>query len=156
MTARRPTLSEAVSLMGSDDAALATAAVQLLDARYEPRRHEVAAAAITVAGGIVTGLHVEVSQGRASVCAESGVASAAAARGEGIVALVAVLRREDGSDHLIEPCGVCAELLAEHWPAARVWVARSGTPQPITALDLLPYRHDRTGRVAPPTKENPA
>ncbi len=142
--------------MGEEDAVLAHAARELLDARYVAGRHEVAAAARTDDGGIVTGIHVEASQGRASICAESGVASGVVAAGSKAVALVAVLRRRDGTVHLIEPCGVCAELLADMWPDARVWAAREATPEPIAAADLLPFRHTRIGRLDASSKENPA
>ncbi|WP_160297427.1 cytidine deaminase family protein [Demequina flava] len=131
-------------------------AIALLEARYEVRRHEVAAAARLEDGRVVTGIHVEASQGRASICAESGVASAAVAVGLRVVSLVAVVRRPDGTDHLIEPCGVCAELLAEMWPSARVWAGKAGDPAAVTAEELLPYRHQRIGRLTTPFKEDPA
>jgi cytidine deaminase len=136
--------------MDPGDRELALTARDLLTKVYRPGLHEVAAAARLADGAIVTGVHVEASQGRASVCAEGGVASAAAARQAGIVALVAVLRRPDGAAYyLIEPCGVCAELLADHHPAAAIWVGDQGQPVRIQAADLLRYRVSRQRRVEP-------
>ncbi|NTW40499.1 MAG: cytidine deaminase [Cellulomonadaceae bacterium] len=153
-TADRPTVAEAVRAMPAADRELLDVATALLGRRYVERRHEVAAAARLASGAIVTGLHVEASQGRASICAESGVLSTAAAAGDPVRTLVAVLRRPDGGNYLIEPCGVCAEILADHCPDATVWAARAGVTVPVHAADLLPYRHVRTARLAPPRKDD--
>ncbi|WP_158068863.1 cytidine deaminase [Cellulosimicrobium sp. CUA-896] len=152
-TSARPALTETVQAMPPADRKLLETARSVLASRYAAGRHEVAAAARLASGQVVTGLHVEASQGRASVCAESGVLSAAAVAGEEIVGLVAVLRRPDGAEHLIEPCGVCAEILADHCPDAAVWAARRGATERVAAADLLPFRHVRTARLAPPRKD---
>lgn len=151
--ADRPGVAAAGRAMPPRDQDLLDVAGALLARRYAERRHEVAAAARLASGAVVTGLHVEASQGRASICAESGVLSAAAAAGDPVRTLVAVLRRPDGEDYLIEPCGVCAEILADHCPDATVWVARPGVVEAVEATALLPYRHVRTARLAPPRKD---
>ncbi len=153
MTAARPTVAEAARAAPPADRELLEIATTLLDLRYAERIHEVAAAARLASGRVVTGLHVEASQGRASVCAESGVLSAAAVEGEQVVAVVAVLRRPDGGTYLIEPCGVCAEILADRCPDATVWVARRGATEPVATVDLLPFRHVRTARLPLPRKD---
>jgi cytidine deaminase len=152
-TPARPGLAEAGRAMPRADQELLETARSVLGLRYVHGRHEVAAAARLASGRVVTGLHVEASQGRASVCAESGVLSVAAVAGEEIAGLVAVLRRPDGAEHLIEPCGVCAEILADHCPDATVWAARRGVTERVAAADLLPFRHVRTARLAPPRKD---
>jgi cytidine deaminase len=150
----RPTAAQAAAEMPAPDRALLEVALRLLEQRYVERRHEVAAAARLASGRVVTGLHVEASQGRASVCAESGVLSSAAAAGDEVRTLVAVLRRPgDPTPRVIEPCGVCAEILTDHCPDATVWVARDGAVAATSAADLLPYRHVRTGRLAPSRKD---
>ncbi len=151
--ADRPTTSDVAAAMPPEDQELLGVAADLLALRYVERRHEVAAAARLASGRVVTGLHVEASQGRASICAESGVLSAAAVLGDPVRTVVAVLRRPDGGSYLIEPCGVCAEVLADHCPDATVWAARQGTAAAVPVTDLLPYRHVRTARLAPPRKD---
>lgn len=144
----RPTLEGAPDGMSADDRELLEAARRILDARYVTGVHEVAAALRLADGRIVTGLHVEATAGRASVCAESAALSAAVIAGSPVVSIVGVLRRPSGTLHLIEPCGVCAELLADHAPGASVWVAVSGEFAPVGVVDLLPYRRRRVGRQA--------
>ncbi|WP_062072959.1 cytidine deaminase [Demequina sediminicola] len=140
--------------METNDAQLLHAAAGLMDEHYVMGRQEVVAAARLADGTIVTGIHVEASQGRASVCAESGIASAAVIAGSAVVAIVAIVQRPGGTRHIIEPCGVCAELLADYWPSARVWVGRGSEPAAVAVTDLLPFRHTRTGRLNTSSKEN--
>jgi cytidine deaminase len=153
-TSDRPTVADVAAVATDDDRELLDAASALLAVRYVERRHEVAAAARLESGRVVTGLHVEASQGRASICAESGVLSAAAALGDPVRTLVAVLRRPGSAEHLlIEPCGVCAEILADHCPDATVWAARQGAVGTVPVAGLLPYRHVRTARLDPSRKD---
>lgn len=136
--------------MGADARELVERARELLEARYRTGIHEVACAMRTADGAVHLGLHVEATAGRASLCAE-GVAlgaSLVADPSSPIVALASVLRRPSGSWHLIEPCGVCAELLADHCPDAELWAAVDGIPTRLAVRDLLPARHVRSGRTA--------
>ncbi|OMQ16667.1 hypothetical protein A7K94_0200925 [Modestobacter sp. VKM Ac-2676] len=135
--------------MGAPDRELLATAQSLLDSRYTRGLHEVAAALRLGDGRVVTGLHVEAGAGRASVCAESAALSAAIIAGSPVVSVVGVLRRPEGSRHLIEPCGVCAELLGDHAPTAMVWVAVGEGFGPVTVSELLPYRRQRTARPHP-------
>jgi cytidine deaminase len=134
--------------MGEDDRELLAMAENVLDARYRAGVHEVAAALRLADGRVVTGLHVEATAGRASICAESAALSAAVIAGSPVVAVVGVLRRRSGSKHLIEPCGICAELLADHAPDATVWVAVGEQFGAVAVADLLPFRRRRVGREA--------
>jgi cytidine deaminase len=132
--------------MGDADRELLSTALALLEARYAQGVHEVAAALRLADGRIVTGLHVEASAGRASVCAESAALSAAVVAGSPVVSIVGVLRRPGGATHLIEPCGVCAELLGDHAPDAVVWVAVGDGFGPVRTAELLPFRRRRAAR----------
>jgi cytidine deaminase len=144
----RPVLDGPPAGMDAGDRELLDTATTVLAARYRTGVHEVAAALRLADGTVVTGLHVEASAGRASVCAESAALSAAVIAGEPVVSVVGVLRRPGGSLHLIEPCGVCAELLADHAPGARVWVAVDDGFGPVAVADLLPFRRRRSARPA--------
>ncbi|MEN0101512.1 MAG: hypothetical protein AAGC90_01205 [Curtobacterium sp.] len=146
----RPVLHGPPTGMGDGDRELLEAATTVLSDRYRVGVHEVAAALRLADGSVVTGLHVEASAGRASVCAESAALSAAIIVGQPVVSVVGVLRRPAGSLHLIEPCGVCAELLADHAPDARVWVAVEDGFGPVAVADLLPFRRRRSARSATP------
>ena len=146
----RPVLDGIPDGMDDQDAELLVRARDLLRARYVVGRHEVASAIRLEDGAIVTGLHVESSSGRASLCAESAAVSAAAIAGKAMRSIVSVLRRPAGTEHLIEPCGVCAELLVEHAPGARAWVAGAEGERAIAVTDLLPFAHVRTGRAGGP------
>jgi cytidine deaminase len=142
----RPVLDGPPSGMSEGDRELLEVASGLLAARYRVGVHEVAAALRLADGSVVTGLHVEATAGRASVCAESAALSAAVVAGSPVVAVVGVLRRPGGSLHLIEPCGVCAELLVDHAPATRVWVAVDDGFGAVPVAELLPFRRRRAAR----------
>jgi cytidine deaminase len=136
--------------MSSADRELLETALELIEAHYVVGVHEVAAALRLADGRIVMGLHVEATAGRASVCAESAALSAAVIAGSPVLSIVGVLRRASGTRHIIEPCGVCAELLADHAPDASVWVAVGDGFAPVAVRELLPFRRRRVGREGRP------
>lgn len=143
----RPELSGPPEGMGEGDVELLSAALDLLGRVYRVGRHEVATALRMSDGSIVTGVHVDGTARRSTVCAEgvaigNAVAAGAGAPG-GVLAVVSVLRRPGGTEHLIEPCGVCAELLTDYWPGARVWVTTGARAEAIAARDLLPHKKVR-------------
>jgi cytidine deaminase len=133
--------------MSDADAELLDAARELLGTVYREGWHEVAAAFRMSDGAIVTGVHVDGSARRSAVCAEGVAAGAAIAhRGGGqarVVAIVSVLRRPGGTVHVIEPCGVCAELLSDYWPRARVWVTERDAIVSTDVAALLPSKRSR-------------
>lgn len=129
--------------MSDADAELLDAARAQLDAVYREGRHEVVAAFRLADGRIVTGVHVDGSARRSSVCAEGVAAGNVIAAGGTVVAGVSVLRRPGGSEHVIEPCGVCAELLTDYWPDARVWITRGDDTVAVAMRDLLPAKRSR-------------
>lgn len=133
--------------MTDEDAELLVAATSLLDEIYVHGRHEVVAAMRTADGMIHLGVHVDGSARRSSVCAEgvaAGVVVAHGATGNAeVTSVLSVLRRVEGTTHVIEPCGVCAELLTDYWPDAGVWVTRGDDIVRIRASDLLPAKRLR-------------
>lgn len=140
----RPPLERPLAMSDADAELLERARV-LIRERYIEGRHEVAAAFRLADGRIVTGIHVDGSARRSAVCAE-GVAAGnavAAAVGAEVVAAVSVLRRVTGEEHLIEPCGVCAEMLSDHWPDARVWITVGDDSVASTFAGLLPAKRLR-------------
>lgn len=133
--------------MDDADAELLAAAVDLLNRVYVPGRHEVVAAMRTADGAVHLGVHVDGSARRSSVCAEGVAAGMVIAHGASasseVVSIVSVLRRIEGTTHVIEPCGVCAELLTDYWPEAGVWVTRGDEVVRVAASDLLPAKRLR-------------
>lgn len=140
----RPPLSRPAQ-MSDADAELLDAARALLERVYVTGKHEVATALRDAQGGIHLGIHVDGTARRSTVCAE-GVAAGVAITHDPdveIEAAVSVLRRPGGTWHLIEPCGVCAELLTDYWPRARVWVTRGDEEVAVEAAELLPAKRVR-------------
>jgi cytidine deaminase len=135
------------------DERLVSAAVALLDARAHAGRHEVAAALRTRAGAVHTGLHVESSIGRASICAEGAALAAAAAAGDTDVdTIVAVLRLPEGGWRVVSPCGLCRELISDYAPRAQVIDFDATRPAPVRKVpvtDLLPGKTTRRWAGAP-------
>jgi cytidine deaminase len=118
----------AVDDLPTADRALVDVALAVLDARAQPGRHEVAAALRTRSGAVYTGLHVESSIGRASICAEGVAIGVAAVAGDTeIDTIVAVLRTEDGGWRVVTPCGLCRELIGDYAPTMRPTPASSTT-----------------------------
>lgn len=142
----RPPLARPAE-MSDADAELLDTARDLLGTVYREGRHEVATAFRMSDGAVVTGVHVDGSARRSAVCAEGAAAGAAVAHAAGgavdVVSVVSVLRRPGGSWHVIEPCGVCAELLTDYWPDAGVWLTRGDDIVRIRASDLLPAKRLR-------------
>jgi cytidine deaminase len=137
----------AVDDLPTADRALVDVALAVLDARAQPGRHEVAAALRTRSGADSTGLHVESSIGRASICAEGIALGTAAVGGDtAIDTIVAVLRTDDGAWRVVTPCGLCRELISDYAPDARVidYDARRADPVAVVPVsDLLPGKTPR-------------
>lgn len=137
------------STMPDEDVELLRTAEELLDRVWADGRHEVAAALRLADGSVHTGVHLEGSCRRSSICAE-GVAMGAArtARAAGpltIAAVVSVQIKPAGRFRIIAPCGVCRELLSDYSPDARVWLTRPDDDgvDACAALDLLPEKTRR-------------
>jgi cytidine deaminase len=134
--------------MSADDVDLLRAAEALLARTWIDGRHQVATALRTTDGRIHTGVHLEGSCRRSSICAE-GVAMGAA-RGAlppdaplAIDAVVSVQIKPAGQFRIIAPCGVCRELISDYCPDARIWMTSDDGIVCERALDLLPHKTRR-------------
>ena len=135
--------------MPAEDIKLLEIAQSLLARVWVHGRHEVATALRTADGKIYTGVHVEGSCRRSSICAE-GVAMGTARAGLDpgaplqIEAVVSVQVKPAGQFRIIAPCGVCRELIGDYSPDTRVWITSDAGVHAVAALDLLPYKTRRT------------
>ncbi|MFS8198435.1 cytidine deaminase [Streptomyces sp. CWNU-52B] len=137
--------------MSDEDAELLTTAQEVLARVWRDGRHEVASAVRTADGAVHTGVHLEGSCRRSSVCAE-GVALGAArgaypgGRPLDVTSVVSVQIKPAGRFRVIAPCGVCRELISDYSPDATVWITTVEDDEvvPVRALDLLP---DKSRRV---------
>jgi cytidine deaminase len=132
--------------MSAADVELLETAQWLLGRVLVPGRHEVATALRTTDAQVFTGVHVEGSCRRSSICAE-GVAlgTARASAPLDVVAVVSVQVKPADRFRVIAPCGVCRELISDYSPDARVWLTRPGDDAVVAAraLDLLPEKSVR-------------
>jgi cytidine deaminase len=134
--------------MGADDARLLAIAQELLGRVWTHGRHEVATALRVAGGAIFTGVHMEGSCRRSSICAE-GVALGTARAGIApedplaIEAVVSVQIKPAGQFRIIAPCGVCRELISDYSPDARIWITTDSGVSMTTALALLPWKTRR-------------
>ncbi|MEU1300012.1 cytidine deaminase [Streptomyces shenzhenensis] len=136
--------------MSDGDAELLSVAQALLARVWQRDRHEVATALRTADGRIHTGVHIEGSCRRSSVCAEGvalGTARGAFAPAAplAVTAVVSVQIKPAGQFRIIAPCGVCRELISDYCPDATVWITTvdGDLPVPVRALDLLPEKSRR-------------
>ncbi|MHC3473503.1 cytidine/deoxycytidylate deaminase family protein [Streptomyces sp. 7R007] len=136
--------------MSDLDAELLTTAQELLARVWQQDRHEVATALRTADGRIHTGVHVEGSCRRSSICAEGvalGTARGALAPGAplAVTSVVSVQIKPAGQFRIIAPCGVCRELISDYCPDATVWITTVDDDRPAAfrALDLLPHKSRR-------------
>jgi cytidine deaminase len=134
--------------MPPEDVDLLTRAQRLLGRVWVQGRHEVATALRTVDGSVYTGVHLEGSCRRSSICAEGvalGTARAGLPAGAPleIASVVSVQIKPAGQYRIIAPCGVCRELISDYCPTARIWITQETTILVVVALDLLPYKSRR-------------
>jgi len=134
--------------MSAADRQLLEIAESLLSRVWVDGRHQVATALRTADGSIYTGVHLEGSCRRSSICAE-GVAMGAARAGLApeapliIDAIVSVQVKPAGQFRIIAPCGVCRELISDYSPDTRVWITSDAGIHAVAAQDLLPYKTRR-------------
>jgi cytidine deaminase len=134
--------------MAPADMQLLQIAQELLARVWVHGRHEVASALRTTDGAIYTGVHVEGSCRRSSICAE-GVAMGTARAGLApeaplqIDAVVSVQIKPAGQFRIIAPCGVCRELISDYSPDALIWITSDAGVHGVSALELLPCKTRR-------------
>ena len=113
--------------MSQADIRLLEIAQELLGRVWVHGRHEVATALRAADGSIYTGVHLEGSCRRSSICAE-GIALGAARAGLDpaspltVQAIVSVQIKPADQYRIIAPCGVCRELISDYSPDASVWM----------------------------------
>ncbi|GAA3611299.1 cytidine deaminase [Kineosporia mesophila] len=131
--------------LSPDDVELLDTAQDLLGRVWVHGRHEVATALRTRDGKIHTGVHVEGSCRRSSICAEGIAIGTVLSNGSAldIEAVVSVQIKPADRFRVIAPCGVCRELISDYSPDARVWVTAGETLETYQALDLLPEKSRR-------------
>ena len=135
--------------MSAADIRLLEIAQELLARVWVHGRHEVATALRTANGSVYTGVHVEGSCRRSSICAE-GVALGTARAGLDpdlplrIDAVVSVQIKPAGQFRIIAPCGVCRELISDYSPDTQVWITSDAGIHAVAAQDLLPFKTRRT------------
>ncbi len=132
---------------------LRQSASDLIEARYEPKRHVIAAAVMGASGKVYAAVNLDSYLRRAAICAEAGAISAAMTAGErGITGILAMRHdREGGPEHaqpqLVSPCGICRELIADYGMDAVVFVpAENKDFSAETISSLLPNRYAKQGK----------
>jgi cytidine deaminase len=136
---------EVPAAMSAEDAELLAISQDLLEKVYQHGRHEVATALRTADGAIHTGVHVEGSCRRSSICAEGVAMGTVLASGSAleIQAVVSVQIKPADRFRIIAPCGVCRELISDYAPDATVWLTAGEELAAYKALDLLPEKSRR-------------
>ena len=132
----------------SHDRELVDVAKNTMSKFYRDKKHHVAAALRTKSGRIFTGVNLETSVGRMSVCAESiAIGKAIMEEGEAFDLIVAVRHPKPGGQEqeisVVPPCGICREVLTDFYPDTFVIVPVDGTLKKFQVSDLLPYKYVR-------------
>ncbi|MDQ0643088.1 hypothetical protein [Microbacterium murale] len=126
-----------MSAVTSDDLDLISAASALLLRSYDERDHRVAAAVRGASGSTYLGLHL--GSDRVNVCAEpSAIANARIGGEDAVHTIVAVGMDATGVPRVVNPCGVCRELVRRYGDDIRVIVDHSGELDVVQPADLLP------------------
>jgi cytidine deaminase len=130
------------------DIELIEAAKDIIRRRYRLDWHTVGAAVRMTSERVYTGVHLEANVGRVAVCAEAIALGKAISEGdEEIDTIVAVYHpRPESPDqeiHVVAPCGICRELIADYGSNARVIVPNGGEVATVRISELLPERYRR-------------
>lgn len=123
--------------LSSADEELCRLASDLLSRTHDGAKHRVAVAARGESGRTYLGLSLRSS--RVSICAEpAALANAAIAEENNVDSIVAVGMGPDDAPQVINPCGVCRELVPNYGEHIRVIVNDRGRVHSVSAADLLP------------------
>lgn len=123
-------------LTAADDE-LRNVASLLLSRTHDAAQHRVAAAVRGGSGAIYVGLSLK--SPRVDVCAEpSAIANARIGGEDEITTIVAVGLGPDDVPLVINPCGMCRELVPHYAPKARLIVASGTTLGVVSVEELLP------------------
>jgi cytidine deaminase len=126
--------------LAASDRALVDAARRIIALRRKPEWHSVGCALRTRSGRIFTSVHVGAYVGRIDVCAEAIAIGMGAAEGDTDIETIVAVNKEG---HVVAPCGMCRELIADYGPGANVIVPgpQGEVIMPIAAL--LPNKYTR-------------
>ena len=134
--------------LGDADRKLIEAAQRVIADRYKENRHHIGAALRTRSGRVYTAVHLDTYVGRASVCAEAIAVGQALSAGDGEIECIVSVRhprpRETNRDiHVVSPCGVCREMLADFAPGCTVLVPGDEGVVRVPIGDLIPNKYVR-------------
>jgi cytidine deaminase len=126
-----------------EDRALVEAATATIRRFYAPDRHHVAAAIRTRDGRTFTAVNLGAYVGRCAMCAEGAVLAKAVSEGaKAFDAIAAVRWKGVGTPEVVNPCGICRELLVDYGDVDVV-LPDGGTLVRTRASELLPARYSR-------------
>lgn len=114
------------------DLALFARAREVLDQRYRPHRHTVAAALRTSRGKVYTGVCLD---GLHSPCAETIAFGSAVMDGDPTIQTIVAVSGKG----VLSPCGNCRQMLIDYAPEAEVLVQDGRRRLRVRASDLLPF-----------------
>jgi cytidine deaminase len=131
--------TESASL-GAAELALVDAARKIIALRRKPEWHSVGCALRTRSGRIFTSVHVGAYVGRIDVCAEAIAIGMGAAEGDTDIESIVAVNKEG---HVVAPCGMCRELIADYGPGATVIVPGPQGDHAVPIASLLPNKYTR-------------
>jgi cytidine deaminase len=126
--------------LSKDDRALVDAARRIIALRRKPEWHSVGCALRTRSGRVFTSVHVGAYVGRIDVCAEAIAIGMGAAEGDTDIETIVAVNKEG---HVVAPCGMCRELIADYGPGANVVVPGSAGDHVVPIATLLPNKYTR-------------
>jgi len=115
----------------------------LIESRYKPDQHSVAAVVMMASGKTYSAINVDTYLGRAAVCAEAAAIAAAMTAGETEVRAVIAVRHprphaQNQAISVVSPCGICREMITDYGPEAVVAVPVSGAESPAPDMPATP------------------
>jgi cytidine deaminase len=122
------------------DRVLVDAARRIIALRRKPEWHSVGCALRTRSGRVFTSVHVGAYVGRIDVCAEAIAIGMGAAEGDTDIETIVAVNKEG---HVVAPCGMCRELIADYGPGANVIVPGPEGDHVVPIATLLPNKYTR-------------
>ena len=134
----------------SADKTLVTAASDAIRSMYVPEWQHIGAALRATSGRVYTGVNLDAYVGRCAVCAEAVVLGSAYASGErAFDSIVAVRYVGRGVPVVVNPCGICRELLSDYGDPYVIHRGERGRLVRTRASALLPKSYGRAGESRP-------
>ena len=127
-----------------EDKKLIDEATNIINKYHKHNKHNVGAAVKTSSGKIFSAVHLEANIGRIAVCAEPIAMGKAISEGENkfdtIVAVGYSGTRGRKKIQVIEPCGMCRELVTDYALNAKVIIPKGRGVEKVYMRDLLPHK----------------